>query len=128
MTWFRDLLFLSDVVINTASTTTIDAAALDRPVINIAFDGTDDPDPLTSVSNFYSFHHYRRIVESGGAPVVRTPEDCAREVARYLADPDRDAEGRRRIVTENCYRVDGNAARRVADALAGWLDAECRSR
>ena len=39
-----------------------------------------------------------RIVESGGAPVVESPEDCAREVALYLADPDRDAEGRRRLV------------------------------
>jgi hypothetical protein len=124
MTWFRDLLCHSDVVINAASTTTIDAAALDRPVINIAFDGTDHPDPLTSVSNFYSFHHYRRIVESGGARVVPSPADCALEVSRYIADPDRDAEGRRRIVSENCYRIDGQSARRLADALAGWLAAE----
>ena len=129
MTWFRDLLVHSDVVVNVASTTTIDAAALDRPVVNVAFDGGSGPvDPLRSVARFYSFHHYRRIVGSGGVRIAESPADLARVVAGYLADPARDAEGRRRIVAENCHRIDGGSARRIVDAVTGWLGTEAARR
>jgi hypothetical protein len=126
---FVNLVKHAAVVINVASTTSIDAAALDTPVVNIAFDG-DEPekDWLRSVRRYYSFEHYRRIVDSGGIRVTEDPDACAREIAAYVRDPARDAEGRERIVLENCHRLDGRSAERIVEAIAAAMPGRGKGR
>jgi hypothetical protein len=113
------LLHHSAVNLNVASTVSLDAAALDVPVINLSFDGERQLEWIRSVRRFHSFHHYRRLLAYGGIRVADSAEECAREVRAYLDDPGRDAEGRKRIVDGHCYRVDGQSARRIAEAVVG---------
>ena len=115
------LLHHSAVLLNVASTTTVDAAALDRPVVNISFDGERPLAWIRSCRRFYSFYHYRRIVSTGGVRVVESAAECVKEIEAYLEDPARDAAGRQRIVSETCYRVDGNSSRRIAEVVTGWI-------
>jgi hypothetical protein len=46
--------------------------------------------------------------------VAYAPAALIDEVAAYLADPKRDEAGRARAATDLCYRIDGQAAERVA--------------
>ena len=104
----------SDVIVNVASTIGIEAAVLDTPVVNIAFDGHDQKPFLDSSRRFYQYTHYKPLVDIGAVRVAETPAALIEQVAAYLADPARDREGRARAATELCYKVDGKAAERVA--------------
>jgi hypothetical protein len=111
----------SDVVLNVHSTISIEAAILDTPVVNIAFDGHETLDFLLSARRYYRYTHYKPLVDVGAVRVARTPEEMVTLVREYLACPRRDCEGRRRAVADQCFRVDGRASERVADFVLGHL-------
>ena len=107
----------SDVVVNVASTIAIEAAIVDTPVVNIAFDGHERRDFLDSARRYYQYTHYKPLVDASAVRVAATPEDMVGLVRRYLEEPDLDREGRARAVREQCDRVDGHAAERVAELV-----------
>ena len=112
-----DTLRHSDVIVNVASTLAIEAAIFDTPVVNIAFDG-ETPGPFERSARRYSrFTHYVNITRHNAVRVAETPQALITEIGRYLADPARDREGRRRVVLEQCQFLDGHAAERVGAAL-----------
>ena len=117
MKHLADSLFFSDVTINICSTLAIDAAAFDKPVINVMFDGWATKPYIESIRRFYDHDHYRAILRSGGVRVARTPEELVEHVSRYLENPSLDHEGRARIVREQCWRMDGQAGARVSAVL-----------
>jgi CDP-glycerol glycerophosphotransferase (TagB/SpsB family) len=108
----------SDVLINFASTTTIEACIFDTPVINIGFDPIDDvPLPL-SIRRYFAYEHYRPVVEAGAVRVAHTPAQLIDHVRDYLADPGLDRAGRTRVVHEACAFSDGRSGERVGLAIA----------
>ncbi len=107
-----------DVHINIASTMTIDAAVLDRPVINVCYDlGPQRAHPAWGLS-IYKTTHYRPVVETGAARVAASQAELVDQLNAYLTDPSLHREGRRRLVEYICGTVDGRAGERIADALA----------
>lgn len=118
MTWLASLLRHAAVCINVASTLAIDAALTDTPVVGVGFDGLESLPYEQSIRRAYDYTHYLPIVNSGGAPVAESFDALITQVNQYLADPSRDAEGRRRIAEEQAWRLDGQAGRRVAAAIA----------
>lgn len=113
----------ADVVVNCASTTTVEACLFDTPVVNVAFDGEEGlPLPL-SVRRYYHYEHYRPVIESGAAQVAWTPEELTRHVRSYLNHPEQDRDARRDIVTRFCGDVDGRAKDRVAAVAVEMLHA-----
>jgi CDP-glycerol glycerophosphotransferase (TagB/SpsB family) len=116
-----DTLYHCDVLVNIFSTVMIEASIFDKPVVNVAFDGYGDQPYLFSARRFPDYTHLQRVVATRG---VRTAEDAGqlRELLRmYLDDPSIDAAGRRRLVEENCYRVDGRSGERQAAFLLETL-------
>jgi hypothetical protein len=111
----------SDVIVNVASTIAIEAAILDTPVVNIAFDGYEQRTFIDSSRRFYQYTHYKPLVDIGAVRVAPSPADMVAEVAAYLADPARDRAGRERAATELCHKVDGRAAERVAEFVLNRL-------
>lgn len=107
----------SDVQINVASTMTIDAAVMDRPVINVVYDFRPPGSRKSWGLCIYECTHYLPIPETGGVRMARSPEDLVRDINTYLADPSLDQEGRRRMVELICGTVDGNSGKRVAEKL-----------
>ena len=103
----------SDVVVNFASTTTIEAALFDTPVVNIGYDETPDlPLPL-SIGRYYQYEHYQPVVETGAARVATSAADLVAAVRSYLADPEADADARRELVRRCCTFTDGCAGARL---------------
>ena len=112
----------ADVVINLASTLTLDAAVCDRPVVNVAYDLSPGRRFQTLAEQFYThYDHYETVVQTGAMRLARTPEELAAHVAAYLRDPGLDREGRRRLSDLWCGPVDGQAGHRLAAALLSRL-------
>jgi hypothetical protein len=111
----------SDVIVNAASTIAIEAAILDTPVVNIAFDGHEEKPFLDSARRFYTYTHYRPLVDVGAVRVAGSPSAMVDEARAYLADPARDQAGRERAASDLCHRVDGRAAERVASFVLDRL-------
>ncbi len=104
----------SSVVINIASTITIDASCFDTPVINVAFDIKSSPsDYEGSVSRYYEYTHYKHVVDSGASMVVTTVERLKEAIQLCLKRPDTLAEGRLRLVSEQVGQLDGRASERT---------------
>jgi CDP-glycerol:poly(glycerophosphate) glycerophosphotransferase len=118
-----DTMYHSDVVLNVASTISIEASIFDTPVVNIAFDQDEaEARPLlTSSLRYYSYTHYQQIVQAGAVRIAKSPRAMIDEVNAYLADPSRDAAGRKRVVAEQCEFTDGRSAERLAGVIAREL-------
>lgn len=115
-----DSLYHADLVITWASTMIIDAAVFDKPIVLVGFDSA----PRTygrSIRQYYDYAHQRRILETGGVRLARTPGELADYTRAYLADRRRDASGRAAIRREYCGRLDGTAGRRLAAIILAHL-------
>ncbi len=119
MEHLADTLFHSDVTINTCSTMSIDAAAFDKPVINIVFDGHEKKPYYDSVRQFYDETriHYVPILKSGGVRLANNKEELIKYINMYLENPDLDREGRKKIIEEQCWKLDGKSGERIFNYL-----------
>jgi hypothetical protein len=115
----------SDVVVNVASTLTIEAAIVDTPVVNIAFDAEAPSEWVRSARRYYRFTHYVNITRHGAVRVADTPEQLVGAIGGYLDDPSLDREGRRRVVLEQCQFFDGRSSDRVALSVVEMLEEAC---
>jgi hypothetical protein len=115
-----DTLYHSDVVLNVASTIAIEASIFDTPVVNIGFG--DGPEPDSSLVEWhYGSTHYQKVVRSGAVRIARSGGEMVDLVNGYLDNPSLDADGRRRIVAEQCAFTDGRSAERVAGEIVSQL-------
>ena len=116
--FFTNLIFHSDVNVNMASTMTLDFAAFDKPIVNVAFDVSNPPlfgRPIWE--HYYRYDHYLPVVQLGAARFARSPDDLAADLTDYLGDPGLDREARRRLLDLELGAPMGDSSRRVLDAL-----------
>lgn len=116
-----DTLRHADVVLNFASSISVDSAAVGTPVVVVDFDAAEGVPYHRSGRRFYDFDHQRPVVTSGGVARAGSPAEVAAAVRAYLADPTRDEQGRCALVARVCHRIDGRSAERVAGAVLGQL-------
>jgi hypothetical protein len=113
-----------DVHINIASTMTLDAAILDRPVINVRYLPGAAADALPWGMQGYEMTHYRPLMDTGGFRMAASHAELLKEISRYLADPARERSERRRMVELVCGTPDGHAGERAARALIPLISGE----
>jgi CDP-glycerol glycerophosphotransferase (TagB/SpsB family) len=118
-----DTLCHADVVVNVASTISVEACIFDTPVVNICFDGPGESPYVTSARRYYSFTHYVNITSRQAVRVAASPPEMVEAVAAYLANPGLDAAGRKQVVVEQCQFTDGRSAERVAGLVLAELGA-----
>ncbi|MBK8480838.1 MAG: hypothetical protein IPL40_06650 [Proteobacteria bacterium] len=106
------------VSLNSGSTLSIDAVVQDRPVVLPIFDAGHQLPWWRSVRRVVEFPHLQKMLSFGGVAVVRSFAELEQQLGRYLADQALDAEGRARLRAAECGPCDGQAAARVAEALA----------
>jgi hypothetical protein len=116
-----ELMHYSDVIINVASTITLDAACFDTPVVNVAFDGYHQEPYNNSYKRYYDYEHYRNVVSTKGIRIAHAPEEMIQMVNLYLSDQSLDAEGRQRLRDELCWKLDGQAGNRIAQHVLDYL-------
>jgi hypothetical protein len=116
-----DTLCHADVVVNVASTISIEACIFDTPVVNINFDGPDESPYVKSARRYYSFTHYVNITSRQAVRVATSPATMVEAVAAYLVNPALDAAGRKQVVLDQCQFTDGRSAERVAGLVLAEL-------
>lgn len=115
---FEELRHLTDtlhhmsVMICYASSISVDAAVLDKPVINLNFE-IKPQQLLSSPTKFYQMTHYKKALDSGGIRLVNSKKELVESVRRYLNDPSLDAEGRKKLAGEQCQFLDGKSGERI---------------
>lgn len=108
----------ASVVINTASSMTVDAAILGCPVISIGYDIVPDAKFPEGRAWFYNnSQHFGALVSTGGVWVVRSEEECLEAIRSYVAQPDLHEAGRKKIVEMVTGCADGSAGKRLADEV-----------
>lgn len=117
-----DTLRYSDVVVQVASTIAVEAAILDTPVVNVSFDGDVPAEWTRSARRYLRFPHFANVARHAAVKPADSPAQLVDAVAAYLTDPAIDAEGRRRVVREQCHFLDGRSSERVATYVIETLE------
>lgn len=117
----------ADGCLNIASTLSLDAAILDRPVICLDFSAEPDS-PRDLLFAEYGTEHYAPLVESGGLRLAKSWEQLLELMETAILHPLRHRVARARMVEEECGPVDGGAARRVAAELVRLATEAARAR
>jgi CDP-glycerol glycerophosphotransferase (TagB/SpsB family) len=112
----------ADGCLNIASTLSLDAAILDRPVICLDFT-TEPQSPRDMLYAEYGAEHYAPLVASGGIRLAHSWEELLDLMTAAIDAPARDRHLRERMVEDECGPVDGHAAERVARTLITLADA-----
>lgn len=115
-----DLLYNSDVVIAFASTLAIDAAAFNKPIVFIGFDGDERP-YWRGLRRYYDYDHQRLLLETGGVKLAKNMEELITYTKQYLNNPKLDEEGRKKMIQERCWKLDGKSGERLAKTILQYL-------
>ena len=115
-------IYHSDVTINTESTMTLDAAALDKPIIIIGYDGFQKLDYWQSILRKYKRNHYQYVMKTGGVRLAKSEDELIKYTNLYLENPSLDSEGREEIRKKLLFKVDGRSSERVAKAVVDMLN------
>jgi hypothetical protein len=125
-----NLLRYAAAAINIASTTALDAAIVDTPVVCLGYHDSAEPREAAFYREAHYSHLFRPIVESGAAPLATDAAMLRAFVAEAVMRRSARREARKRLVAEICGRVDGGAAERIAEDLTtfGGLSTDLPSR
>lgn len=108
----------ADVLVNLSSTTAVDAAICDCPIVNLDFDPEPgQPNQMLVRDVNHSWTHYKPIAESGGLVLVGSMEEMVGAVRAYLRQPEMHRDRRRWIAEHVCGFVDGKCGERMALAI-----------
>ena len=110
-------IYCSDVTINTISTLTVDAIALDKPVINIRFDGDPDTPKAYKVSLYTGYDHYNFIENAKAVRLAYNMDTLISQINQYLKKPQLDKEGRKIVRDSQIESFDGFSGRRFAEYI-----------
>lgn len=116
-------LMYADVLIQSGSTMAIDAACFDTPIISFGYDGPVIHERIErSAHRLLIKDHFKRILETGGTRAVYSEAEFIEAMHEYLAAPDTDRAGRERIVSEQCFMLDGRSGQRIGAYLSECLE------
>ncbi|MBI5526042.1 MAG: hypothetical protein HY897_06875 [Deltaproteobacteria bacterium] len=107
---------MASLVLNNASTLTLDACALDKPVVNIRF---EPGGKKVRRSDFlFEYDHMKKIMNSGAFPVCNTMTEVLEETRRALAAPAERSAAREKISRRIVGVLDGKVAERIVNAVS----------
>jgi hypothetical protein len=113
----------ADVVINLSSTVAVDAAILDKPVVNLDYDPEPGQPNQALVKDVnHTWTHFKPIAESGGVWLVNSPEETVEAVKTYLSNPGLHREKRKWIAGYVCQHLDGHSGERMAEAMLDFTN------
>lgn len=121
-----ETLAFSDCLVNVASTITLEACALDRPTVNIAFN-LGSQDDFLALSRYFDTTHFKPLVSSGATRVVHSQAELREAVHQAFTQPSERSRARRALYRRYDPFGDGRAADRLAAALLRFVDAATSS-
>ncbi|MBI4992203.1 MAG: CDP-glycerol glycerophosphotransferase family protein [Candidatus Harrisonbacteria bacterium] len=114
-----NILSYSDVVVSGPGTMNIDAAIFDKPIVLVNLYPTQRIQ-LEGIKE-YGYTHIQNILKTGGIRMATNKEELFDFINLYFKNPSLDADGRRRITREQCYKLDGRSSERVTNHILRFL-------
>ena len=111
------LLRAADVMVNFATTVTLEAAIVDTPTLLVAFSPIDPEEMQRYVVGLHFKMHYKALVDRDLVPVAWNREQLVGWINRYLDDPGLYRAQRASIVRDWVQFTDGRSAERLGDAI-----------
>ncbi|PIT90969.1 hypothetical protein COU17_03385 [Candidatus Kaiserbacteria bacterium CG10_big_fil_rev_8_21_14_0_10_49_17] len=116
-----NVLHFADVLVTTSSTLIIDAAVFDVPTVYLGFDGYKRRPYIKSIRHYFDYDHAKHIISANGGRMANSPGELIAHVNHYLKHPEDEQAGRKKIVDEQCFLLDGNASKRLAQFVRAQL-------
>jgi UDP-N-acetylglucosamine:LPS N-acetylglucosamine transferase len=108
-------------VVANAGTILLEAIVNDRPAVCVLYDEGAEPGESWAMKNVVG-EHYKELAASGAFYGAERFEDVVTGIERALRDPGELAAERVRVTREVVGEVDGRAAERVVEAIAGVVE------
>jgi hypothetical protein len=105
----RDALFFSSLNINIFSTMTLEAAFLNTPIINIAFDYQGQTNPIPC-ARYYEFDHFKPIVNSKCSVIAYSFDELILSINNILINPD-ELEQNRKFISNRYLGVESGKSK-----------------
>ncbi len=121
------LLRHADVMVNFATTVTLEAAIVDTPTLLVAFSPIDPTEMQRYVVGLHFEMHYKSLVERDLVPVAWDREQVVSWVNRYLDEPSLYRTQRATIVREWVQFTDGGSGQRLGEAILRHAGLEVRT-
>ena len=122
---FINTVYHCDIMVNAASTLTLDAACFDKPIINIGFgcvyEGGDRSGRDITYSASYTSEHFGWVLETGATKKTDSPGELREQINRYLLNPQLERKERERLCRKLCYRLDGRSSERLANVFSSVI-------
>lgn len=113
----------AEIVINSSSTMTVDAAIMDKPIICIAYNYINDPlfpeGRSLALSNNI---HYRRLVHTGGVFMAYSEEQLIEGIQSFLTNRDIHKEERKKIIDTVSDPIVDSAGIKLAISVAKLVE------
>jgi CDP-Glycerol:Poly(glycerophosphate) glycerophosphotransferase len=111
------LLRHADVMVNFATTVTLEAAITDTPTLLVAFSPIDPEEMQRYVVGLHFRMHYKGLVDRDLVPVAWNADQLVGWINRYLDDPSLYRAQRAEIVRDWVQFTDGHSGERLGDAI-----------
>jgi hypothetical protein len=111
------LLTHADVMVNFATTVTLECAIVDTPTVLVAFSPIDPDEMQRYVVDLHFKMHYQAMVERDLVPIAWEREALIAWINRYLDDPSLYRSQRAQIVRDWVQFTDGHSGTRLGDAI-----------
>ncbi len=120
-TQFINIMRHADAVISIYSTAVLEAAALNRPLVGIGFDGYKVRPFNRSIRRFMLREHFHDVLNSGGVSTAENFDDLFKILDNYLKNPHLHERERDKMFERLCYKRDGLASERVVTKMLDKL-------
>jgi CDP-glycerol glycerophosphotransferase (TagB/SpsB family) len=111
----------ADVVVNFASTITIDAAVFDTPIVCVNYDHRGARPFKLSPRRTYYFDHYAKLGHTGGFELANSKTELINKIDYSINHPEYLSENRKKIIEQQCVFSDGKSGERVANHILRTL-------
>lgn len=100
-----------DVVVNVASTMTLEGFSVDKPSINIGFTLGLSISQRYPMEDYYKSRHYREIIDTGAARWVANYEELFAALDDVLDNGTYDVQKQRRVLHMKCRHIEDSSKR-----------------
>lgn len=118
---FFNIMRHADVVISMYSTIVIEAAALDKPLVGIGFDGYKKRRFAQSVRRFMLREHFQDVLNSCAVRTAYSFPELKEILKKYLDNPSLDHKSRMLMIQRLADGADGKAGERIIEHILKHL-------
>lgn len=114
----------ADATLTVASTTALDSAVVDTPVVCVGFHTNADAWEQRFYHDAHYSQHYRPLMESGATPIATSLDSLRALLAAAVNERESLRRERAELVRRLCGVVDGNAVERIVRAVVALAATE----